>query len=360
MINKYTKRKLHPRGITSLLVVSAIALVFSTIIVGLTSLSIKEAKQALSNDLSNRALAAAVSSAQDASAWVKDNPGKQYPNCDGTGQAPTTFNPTTANVKGTSLIKYDLTSSSQTNYKTSIVCRTVTISTNTPTGQINKDQTVEFFTFLPNGPGATKLNLKWGTNKKALTVAESDMYPVYPDTASLINYPVDAAASIEISAVYWPSNGNTQAYLPINSSLIVPTSTPKDLSISNYITGSCSTYVKINDYACNVTVDLGHYTGTDIPSNDKIIVILRSRYKNTDYQAQFFDSSNKPLTVNPSQAIIDVTAKVGNYYRRIRAEKPLQGSSYINDVLYSSKNICKNMTAVDDGSFSLASGNNCP
>ena len=324
MINKYTKRKLHPRGITSLLVVSAIALVFSTIIVGLTSLSIKEAKQALSNDLSNRALAAAVSSAQDASAWVKDNPGKQYPNCDGTGQAPTTFNPTTANVNNTSLIKYDLTSSSQTNYKTSIVCRTVTISTNTPTGQINKDQTVEFFTFLPNGPGATKLNIKWGTNKKALTVADSDMYPVYPDTASLINYPVDAAASIEISAVYWPSTANTQAYLPINSSLIVPTSTPKDLSPSistSYITtgSSCSTIVKINDYACNVTVDLAHYTGTDNPSNDKIIIILRSRYKNTDYQAKFFDSSNNLLTVNPSQAIIDVTAKVGNYYRRIRA-----------------------------------------
>lgn len=319
----------YPAGATSLLVVTAISLVFIAIITGLTALSVREARQALDTDLSNRALAAAESSARDAAVWISQNPGAEYTDCNNTSPYPA------------ELGKYTIDNSADN--QTSIVCRTVTINTTQVNQLIKKDDASQIYTYLPSvpGPGVNTMKLEWGTlNQVALPSSYEDY----------TNLPTGSPAAIEVTVVHWPQTGTTPIAdgedpsnaVSINTTLLMPTN-------SNCSAGG--------DYLCSVNFNLD----TLVPGavNKNIIVQLKARYNDAKVNAQFYRGSvnTTPVTVQQSRAIIDVTAKVGNLYRRIQAEKPLGNNSFITDVLNSNASICKNLTVNAD--FSLNQDNDC-
>jgi len=342
-----------PIGATSLLVVTGLALVFIVIITGLTTLSIRQSQQALNTDLSSRALAAAESAAQDAAQRLNINPNEEYPSC--TDITRSTFVGDTTSFNNA--VKPILSTSADNT--TSVVCRTVSISSTQPSGQIKKDDSVQIFTYLPSGTSINQMELEWGKENAVV----QDSVAMYPE---LVNWPAGAPAVIELSVVSWPKTGLVSSdNLSIDTRMVVPTSIPNDSS-PKLLSGTfispktCTSTLPVSGYNCKTTIDLDKMVpGTTGAVNRNIVVRLRARYKDADYQAKFFNkpSLSSPVAVKSSRALIDVTAKVGDLYRRIQAEKPLANNSFINDVLYSGASICKTLTVKPD--YSLIDPNNC-
>lgn len=351
-----------PRGATSLLLVIGMALVFIVMVTGLTSLSIRQSRQASNTDLSNRALATAEASARDAALWIQANPGKQYPECS-SGDADTAIK---------SLIAYTPTDS--TNNTTEIVCRTVTVSSTTPSGQIKKDESVQLFTYEPTPATAIDtMSFQWGKNSAVL----ADGFPAWPTLSSYnTDYP-NAPAVVELSLYYWQKNVNISPIdgIKVKTVLLLasPSTTgdgsPGGVIIANDNTGrlsgsTCTSALNSAGYNCKVGINLTSILGVNATGYN-IVAKLKPRYKDTDYQASFCakgtttptsgDACNTgAVAVRSSRALIDVTAKVGSLYRRIKAETEIGGSSFFDDVLYSNSPIektetfCGNFTKKDD------------
>ena len=350
-----------PQGATSLLLVIGMALVFIVMITGLTSLSIRQSRQASNTDLSNRALATAEASARDAALWIQANPGKQYPECSSGDTDPAI----------SSLIAYTPTDS--TNNTTEIVCRTVTVSSKTPSGQIKKDESVQLFTYEPSGAGIDTMSFQWGKNSAVL----ADGFPAWPTLTDYNTLYPNAPAVVELSLYYWPKNAT--AISPIDGIkvktvllLASPSTTgdgsPGGVIIANGNTGrlassTCSTTLNSSGYNCKVGINLTSIMNVNA-TQFNIVAKLKPRYKDTDYQASFCTllagqnstnaCSDNAVAVRSSRALIDVTAKVGSLYRRITAETEIGGSSFFDDVLYSNSPIektetfCGNFTKKDD------------
>jgi Tfp pilus assembly protein PilX len=357
-----------PQGATSLLLVIGMALVFIVMITGLTSLSIRQSRQASNTDLSNRALATAEASARDAALWIQANPGKQYPECSSTDA-------TTGITDVDSLKAYVPTAES--NNTTEIVCRTVTVSSKTPSGQIKKDESVQLFTYEPTGAGIDTMSFQWGKNSAVLAAG----FPVWPTLTDYNTIYPNAPAVVELSLYYWQKNVNispvdvTGATNPIKVKTVLLLASPSDTGdgspggviIANgntgRLSGSTCTDAYSSGYNCKVGINLTSILGVNAAGYN-IVAKLKPRYKDTDYQASFCTNptgltstdvcSGNAVAVRSSRALIDVTAKVGSLYRRITAETEIGGSSFFDDVLYSNSPIektetfCGNFTKKDD------------
>ncbi|MCX6805809.1 MAG: hypothetical protein NT114_03925 [Patescibacteria group bacterium] len=352
-----------PQGATSLLLVIGMALVFIVMITGLTSLSIRQSRQASNTDLSNRALATAEASARDAALWIQANPGKQYPECNSTVL-------TTGITNVDSLKAYVPTA--DLNNTTEIVCRTVTVSSPTPSGQIKKDESVQLFTYEPTGTGIDTMSFQWGKNSAVL----ADGFPAWPTLTDYnTSYP-NAPAVVELSLYYWQKGVNISPIdgIKVKTVLLLasPSTTgdgsPGDVIIANGNTGrlsgsTCTDALNSAGYNCKVGINLTSILGVNATGYN-IVAKLKPRYKDTDYQASFCakgtttptsgDACNSAVAVRSSRALIDVTAKVGSLYRRIQAETEIGGSSFFDDVLYSNSPIektltyCGNFTKIDE------------
>ena len=364
---------LYPKGATSLLVVVALAMLLLVLVAGLTVLSIRESRQALNADLSNRALVAATATARDAAQLLNANPNLQVPSCDPTSSNPTDqvtgFVNNPNRLTPTDLEKPVL--STATDNQTSIQCRTITSIAPTFTQEINKDQSTQFFTYLPSNIPIQKMKLLWGNGTTDINSFRGSALPSI--------WPVLTPAAMEVTIVYWPKIAGQPAGtisaqptdgIPVRTVLLLPNSNGTDPSPGNITISAVSCGGGKNGinqvYSCSSDIDLGSIIGgrgTDA-GNYNIVVKLKPRYAAiTPIQVQFFAdpvsniSSNSPVAIQSSIATIDITAKVGNLYRRIQAQKPVGSNSFIDDVLYSSANICKTLTVHQD--FSLV-GNSCP
>lgn len=357
-----TKYK-FPAGATSLLVVVGLAMLLLVIVSGLTVLSIRESRQALNTDLSNRALAAASASAQDAAQLLNTSPTLQVNGC--TGQNSEILNNTTG------LTAKDLqtpTLSNSADNQTTIQCRTITSVAPTFTQELIKDKSSTFFTYLPSNAPISTMNLLWGDGASEINSFAATVFPS--------GWPSATPAAMELTLIYWPKVsgqpvGNITSTpadgLPVRTVILLPKSTSSDPSpngantISNVNCDGNKQGV-LRTYTCSSQIDLLSIIGArGGGGNYNIVVKLKPRYVDSPIQVQFFSDpstgSGNPVAIQSSIATIDVTAKVGDLYRRIQAQKPVGSNSFIDDVLYSNAKICKNLTVRQD--YSIASENNC-
>lgn len=349
-----------------MLVVTGMALVFVAIITGLTALSVRQSQQARDTDLSNRALAAAESAAQDAAQRLRTNSSEEYKSCDPNDIAKSTFNNTPGGPTEYKNATKPTLSTAQDN-QTSIVCRTVTSSGTEIDGQINRDSdtqinltidTVQTIGLLWNNPGL-------GDSQQDLPGAINP----YPPFSGASSYPYPAA--LELTLLYWPKNLNTVFLQGDNNSGIrqktvlfmpgrnnigyVPGSSPPVI-INKSPSSVCAHSSPNMGYDCYVAIDIATVFGGANPNTDNMALRIKPRYADTHFNARFFQNPSSNIFSTPtaqvknSKAVIDVTAKVGDLYRRIKAELPIQNLSWFDSVLYTNKGICKNLKVFDDHS----------
>jgi len=358
--SNHLNKSRYPRGATSLLIVVGLSLVLITIITGLTSLSIQQSRQALNTDLSNRARIAAEATARDAAQLLNQYPDLQVPNCDGSGITGYKT-PVTTTDDANNLTKPVLSKDSDNT--TSVVCRTITSIAPVQNQTILKDESTQFFTYLPTGTGVSNFRLLWGNGGTENQIFGGvDTFP----TALGASTP----AALELTFVWWPKTGSAPVDsdgLPVKAVVILPRNNNPDPSPINtyHPLVSCGGFAGVGTYSgfqygCEMKVDIGSMLSIN-PNTHNIVMKVKSRYKDSSIQVEFFSDNSfqapKLVPVKSSIATIDITAKVGDLYRRITAQKPVGGNSVVEDVLYSNKTICKTLTVYED--FSKV-GNNCP
>ncbi len=362
-MKKLPNRLRHPRGATSLLIVVALSMTLIVIVVGLTAVSIRESRQSLNTDLSNRARAAAESTARDAAQLLNQYPDLYVPTCDRKNISGYKTPVSEGSPDAKNLVTPSLTSDNGT----TIVCRTITSVATTQNQTINKDESTQFFTYLPSGAPVTNFRLLWGEyNNNEKTPFSGTTFPS--------SWPGNTPAPLELTFVYWPKTNASIAAdgLPVKTVVILPKSSNADpSSVNTYdpevncpssgISGT-ETYSGYK-YSCEMKVSIeGMLLNGLNPANYNIVLKVKSRYKASPIQAQFYKTNsfydNDLVPIKSSIATIDITAKVGGLYRRITAQQPVGGNSVVEDVLYSKESICKNMVVYDG--FRLATANNCP
>jgi hypothetical protein len=334
MKNILSKYHYEPTGATSLLIVVAISLVLIVIVTGLTTLSIRESQQALSNDLSNRALAAAESEVRASALELAATPSLTDTDC-------SNENP-----------PRELSQDTNPSNDAYIVCRTIESTSTVVEREVEKDESSLIFEANSN----SNLNLYWGTDGNG-TISDTTLYPSSISSTT--------PAMLEVVVYYWSAAGgatiNPTTGISTKSLLIPPTTTPRDYSPSattnnaSISSNTCGTPTTTgtNTYYCKLVLNLGTFLGS---TTQNVVVQLRPRYKLTNFNASFI-SGGTALTVRPNTAAIDVTAKVGDFYRRVRAEKSLVNNSFVYDVLYSRSSICKNLQA--GSNYELLAPNSC-
>lgn len=340
MFKLYNKNKSNqPQGATSLLVVVGISLVFIVIISGLTALSIRESRQALSTDLSNRALAAAESYVKETAQNISDSPQSVADdNCD--------------DEKSTPIII-----SSEADNLTEVTCKTVSSSGTSIEREVEKDKT----SVLYGIKGDYTMKFSWG--KKACD-GEERLAPILGDYLDLDQIePIFRVNESGCLRPYLPSGMELMFFswrdatlnaiggIQAKTVLIMPKQAIKDVNTSSNFDGSligsdnsCKTQNQTEGYQCNFELNLAPYLGT--VGADNVAVLVRPRYSRTNYLAEF-KQGNTPQPVQSNTALIDVTARVGDYYRRVTGQLKLdsiQNTNAISDVVYSKDSICKRMT----------------
>jgi hypothetical protein len=107
---------------------------------------------------------------------------------------------------------------------------------------------------------------------------------------------------------------------------------------------------EINNGTSNQVYDSGTLS-TDF-DNTTMFLRIRPRYRSASYRIQFFAGDGvTPVYMPDGNATIDVTARSGNYFRRVQAKKQLVPSIYdgvFDNALFSGGDICKNMKIYRD------------
>ncbi|MFO0862925.1 MAG: hypothetical protein U0516_04380 [Candidatus Saccharibacteria bacterium] len=359
----FQSQKNYPKGATSLLIVVAVSLILITIVVGITTLSIRQSRQALNTDLSNRALAAAKSATQDAALAALNDPQINYPNCNGSGARNSV-----GTVSSAEAVKFTRpVVSADTGNQTEIVCRTLVSTAPSISGQLKKDEDTQILLTLDS---VARIGIVW--NKEGVdSVNPGYSGTIYPASSGYSN-----AAGLELSFVYWPKSG-VNAPPGIKTFYVMPgNSDQSDLSShringNSIVTSNCSSSL-VDEYNCYLILDTNNPNTINNlginPSVFNIAMRITARYAQATYQALFYKTTSEyvgnPPTANVqnTKAVIDVTAKVGNLYRRVQAEQPIGNLSFLDSVLYSGGSICKNLVVYDDHTSSPSVGdgkNNC-
>lgn len=319
-------------GITSLIVVVGLALLLVGIISGVTVLSVREQRQSTDTDQSNRAIQAAESSAREVAQQLTRNPDYEEKNC---------TQPAFASPPGTDI---------------AIVCRRVVSVTSDPIESYlnNRDSSTEVLTAADP---VTQMDISWAkAGQFGVTTALSSLYPAITGGASY-NRP----AMIELTVFSWPRgtadagflNSAQQSGIKTNTIVLVPNG-----SADNSGYRPSSTCGAPSPYSCSARINFDSIIANS--ANYSMAVRVTARYAPTTVLMQYYKNGfGAKAEVRNSKAMIDVTARSGNLYRRIVAEKPIGELGYVNSVLGSATDICKALVVVTQPSRSLQSNNTC-
>lgn len=339
------------RGAVALITAIIVSILLMITTAGMVALTVKSVRSSTDGAQSTKAYYAAESGLETAVLKLKRDP--TY-----TGDCPPGgTNSTTSAANGV------------------VTCSIVTANSAAATGSIDVDKTVQLD--LSSVSGISSVVVEWTT----LGSYDSRRIPSYENAAGASSFPAKGSSS-------WPATapGVVQAGLveyPGSSSFLLDDvkyyqaslapKSPRSGDPSNSIPQSNL----LNLYPYNQFADDGSgalnkpfvtlcnqpapyqckAAATGIPgTNHKYLLRLTSRYSGARYRVTVQNSSNTVLTIPNKTFTIDVTARAGDVYRRVRTSFPSsqQGNvalSGLDYVLYSDTNICKSFEVNSSGTF---------
>lgn len=352
-------------GATSLIVVLTVGMILIAIVGGIATLTIREQRQATNTDQSNRALQTAEAGVKLASQKLTQN-----------------INYTQGEVCGDA-VPEEYKNLFPAGQQQQVTCISVTNEFSELEGVVEKDKATQIIIERQAGQlGPGSMQLRWHSDTAD---------PVVPQIASYASpnnefYPDDegysAAAAPEITFVRWTKGTINTSNLPTETVFFMPGH--EDLGKNpdgslNGVTSACEDANGVkpaNAGAYRCVTNPASATGFNLNSALRLSPALSSgsfnyairikpRYADMHFQLRIWDTSGNLMTVKSTNAIIDVTARSGNLYRRIKAEKPIIPTaleSISDSVLFAgrgvddqqNKNVCKTIVVKDDGTLAPA------
>lgn len=379
-------RRRH-QGSAALITTIAISSILVVLFVGITSIATREIRQSIDADNSNRALYAAEAGVEDAMRRLAENPNFRELGC----------NSPTANTKGPE---------QPVGANTAWTCRTVTTESAELTGKLDIDESLNinlgrardasnnprqpYFmvlewndpndpansanpvmtgksaTWLPTlssgaandwtGAAAMEITTTWlersGGQVNAAFVNKSNLTGVLPVRTALASPSCGVGPCPDIST--WTNPGVSLGATNLRSNITTrcDSSPSKEYSCVMPNAGKYDlrnlAKAEINDGTNNVVYDSsgGTYDATNM------FLRIRPRYNNASYRIRFYASDGTTqLLIPDGNATIDVTARSGDYYRRVIAKKQLQPSimdGVFDNAIFSGANICKDLRIYRD------------
>ena len=333
--------RLKQPGVTSLLFVLAIGLVLVVMVAGIAALTVREQQQASNTELSGRALQTAEAGVKAATQKLEQDP--NYTKTDCTADPQNVF---------TNVIPASTNQSISCAIVTSIV----------PDSFLKTGNSQEFiagpaFAETPVSPAYLKIS--W--NNQGLGDSNDPVYTgaLYPP--SYDKYP--HAAFIELNIIYWPNTNAKPDDFKMQTFMLTPAAlNATNTNSRNGVSAVCAT---TGEYNCS-TIDAslgqtGFSVATALGITDvnayNFDIRVQPWYANTHINLQGFGSATggavSAINFKSNYAQIDITAKAGNLYRRIKAQRLIRPSLLDNvftSVLYSGKgandstnlDVCKN------------------
>lgn len=363
MMQKKIEFKSHP-GVTSLLVVLGLSLFMITLVSGIAALSLREQQQTRNVEFSNKALRIAEAGVKVAAQRLATDPGYTKTSCEpGTDYAG---------------IMSDGDSSQ------AVTCVEVRSDFTAYEGFVERDKSSQLIIDTPpenKGPNSIELSWYHKTLDQELSEYAYPNSSFYPTAQNPL---YKWAPSIEMNFVYWPKNNNLGTPgASMQTATIFFTPGRPDQS-QNGVDTQCEGQSGVSmpgQYRC-MTKSAPGKTGFDLSralrmpggtsSQDyNFMIRTKPRYKETHFQLVAYDVDGKPINVKSTSAQIDITARAGGTYRRIKAEKtiiPTVLDNLFDSVLYVgngsndepgvTRDICKNLVVKAD--YTLAPTSNAP
>lgn len=354
-------------GVATLIGVTLTSFLILIITLAVTALMVGELRQAEDAENSVTAYYAAQSGVEDAMQTIKNklatgDLSSLSQNCSTTGSGG----------------PYDTAVSALNVNRQKITCLSVLSYTDSIESVVGKDQTVQFDLSGADSVGATKISLDWdvdplgqGSNNftnptisgspaantpPIMEVTLTNYFPGQPTTVP------DPSQSAYLDPAHPATNNftytSTLVLLPQCTSAISPggcpaySSTP-DIPYNTYVQNiSTNPYktqcyiVAPNDRRCRINL-----TNVTPRAGYRTVVTLRARNAAANFRFAAFDgaSMNHPITLPVKNAQVDVTAQVGDSFRRVRTEVPVRTGSFATSVLYGDQSVCKQFNLLDEG-----------
>lgn len=369
-------------GITSILVVIVVGMVLSIMVAGIATLSVRELQQARNNEQSKKAFQTAESAVRVGTQKIISDANYSFESC-----------------------PFDMNKSGASDYSSlfgdGLTCISVKDTFNDAyEGYLQADRTAQFYVGPNVIPGSSSIpyfmSLLWHDTSSNGTLASYITSGFYPTVYT------DHAASLEVSFIYWPSTTNpfpsfsdtASGKVKLKTIFVTPGNADQGASAfpSSYQAMS-SRCIGQNDwpstvpsasgskYACGMqrvlvpapaigaTIDTTNpgfiipsvifngstYTGNN---NYNYIIRIRPRYRDTNIRLNLYDSNGNQITYKSALKQVDVTAKSGSTYRRIKATVPGRSMALDNvfdSAIYSGDgsggqpvDICKNLAITID------------
>lgn len=346
--------------------VLAVGMFMIVLVSGIAALSLREQQQVRNTEFSNRALQTAEAGVRVAVQKLSADP-----NYTKTGCAP---GPDYENIIQDTSLNQEIT------------CIEVNNSFSSYEGSVEHDKAKQLTIETPASvKGPNSLQLRWHSKTQDQDnglgqYALPNSGPFYPTIPQYDNGKY--AASIEMTFIFWPRNSNFNGSDPtkqLQTATIFFTPGQDDKSQpSNSVTSKCQNQApniqNLGEYRC-VTNPISS-TGFDLSKavripdgtaqNYNFMVRIKPRYKDTNFQFTAYDVDGRIINTKSNNAQIDVTARTGDLYRRIKAEKvivPAVLESLFDSVLYAgngsndsaNRDICKNLVVRANGALAPTS-----
>ncbi|MBW3538220.1 hypothetical protein KY386_01870 [Candidatus Parcubacteria bacterium] len=223
-------------------------------------------------------------------------------------------------------------------------CKRITATSNTLENKSARDRSQQFE--IPASAGFNRIDLSWN-------ISGFEQDPLAPNPFPFIsNFPPGASwnfpAVMELSDVTYPSGTFTAGNINLQTLVLRPNRTggaATGIGAVGPVSVRCTANVPQNDpYNCRISI-----TGFNAGQNH--ILRLRPRYAGAHYKLEFYNNGTR-VSVPDQNAAVDVTARAGDVFRRIRINVPIRSgaASGLDHVLFSDTDICKN--------FEVRDGNN--
>lgn len=339
------KNKRNQAGVVSLLVVIFIAILLTLITMAFLRLSITEHRQSVDEDLTTRAYYAAESGVEDAKRAVA-----KYIAGDKVNLEENSCDPADVVTSG------ELSALIDTEY----TCQLIDLTPNAYENYLDPWEIVQI-PLTPEG-GATYDQIKISWHKKGAKYdgdfnRHKDKLLPTVSTWNSNKYP----ALLRVNLFSTPKSGNlNRSNIYSVTGFINPDSGSGPQSVvsgfdAKVVDGACTTTVADGEYACSITLTLP--SGSDFdPSNRVNYVRIESIYRGTNLRVALIDSSSgNEVSIEDVQAVVDVTGRAGDVYRRVQARISLLNQNlfpFPDFAIQTAGDICKNFSITDDaGNF---------
>lgn len=332
----YKRLKQNQRGAVSMITVIFVSILLTVITTSFIRLAINEQRESTDDDLTTRAFYAAESGVEDAITAIKAKNVQHANEC------------TPSSGPGTGNLSADLA--------TAYTCQLIDMTPTSYQAQLAENQSV-FFVLDSGSDNIQSFTVSWheygdgGNGTDVIERSASSILPPKADWHDSSSPAVSYPAMMRLQVLEVPDSGVDRAAIeggaktvflnPVND---VGSSTFTSLPDGSLVDAHCDTTgpPAPGTYICSMKI-----TGLDDASNTYYLR-LRSLYRESNVKVIAETSGGSVVALVNAQAVIDVTGKASDVYRRVEKRVSLQNTSLWPDfTILSAEDICKDFVITD-------------